>query len=123
MKTVVILAVCVSAFLGARSDAAPLKASSEKSTVLKTVRHQTMVGKVTAVAAADAKAGTRAELALVDANGRASTFAVSGETAFYTRDWKYATIGTIRNGQTVKVTYRVAKDGMKEALSVSVVQE
>lgn len=123
MKTVVVLAVCISAFLGARSDAAPLEVSPAKSTVVKTVRHQTVVGTVTAVVAADAKALTRAELVLVDAHGRASTFAVSGETSFYTRDWKYAAIGNIKNGQTVKVTYRVAKDGVKEALSVSVVQE
>ena len=111
---IIVLLLCASASF---AQAAPaVKATVKPAPVaLKMVS-----GKVDAVVAADATKGTQASLSLVDEKGQKIVLSVNAKTTIKDAAHKAIALGALTNGQAVKVSFRVAKDGTNEAAAIKV---
>ena len=83
---------------------------------------KTLTGEVKSVTLANPVKGTKSEIVVVDKSQtepKEYTFLVKSTTTIYDTNWNAITLDKITTGQNVKVKYTTTKEGVNEALSIS----
>lgn len=106
----------------AQTAVEPVKKSAVGQGAQKADESKTVKGKVESVSLADAAKGTQSEITVVGDSGEKNTFLVKTTTTIYDANWKATTLDKISKDGNVKVKYSTTKEGVNEALSVSVVK-
>lgn len=120
----------------ATSDAAPaantgiklpeaMQAGTDKAvkvTAAVSAETKTLTGKVDSVSVADPMKGTKSEIVVVDDAGKKSNVLVKSTTTIYDESWHAVTLDKISKEAKVKVRYTTSKEGVEEALSISLMK-
>jgi len=80
------------------------------------------LGEVKSVTLADSVKGTKSEIAIVDKSGtepKEYTFLVKSTTTIYDANWQAIGLDKIVKDEKAKVKYLVTKEGVNEAISVT----
>jgi len=104
----------------AQQPKAPVTPKATLQTVEKTV-----IGEVKSVTLADAVKGTKSEIVVVDkstAEAKEYTILVKSTTTIYDTDWKAINFEKITKDAKVKVKYTTTKEGVNEAVSISLMK-
>ncbi len=125
-KIVTALLVFAVAGAGALCFAQPVVATAQTAPAAPIAANETgpkmIAGKIDTVTIADPAKGTKSEVIVADEAGTKTAVLVKATTTIYDVDWKPLTLDKLAKDQRVKVKYSMTKEGVNEALSVSIIK-
>ena len=114
---------CALSLVYAQQSAIPPKATApSKLTTTQSIETKILVGKIESVTVADIAKGIKSEIVAVKEDGQKYTFLVKTTTTIYDADWKAVTLDKLSKNENVKIKYTTTKEGVNEAISISVVK-
>jgi hypothetical protein len=82
------------------------------------MRH--MAGKVETVTQSDPANGMKPEITIINKKSSEKTFIIGPATKIYSEDSKAGALNNIKDGERVSVKYHAVKNGVYEAVSISI---
>ena len=117
-----LLVICLLSLVVVPCFAQQPKAPVTPKSTTQTPGTKTLTGEVKSVTLADPVKGTKSEIVVVDKSGtepKEYTFLVKSTTTIYDANWNAITLDKITQGQNVNVKYTTTKEGVNEAVSIS----